>query len=78
MPFLLKPPCDKCGARSARRRLRVYFKATGKPAYYCWSCAAQAIEDGSCFTKHIVTLDRRRRPEDCNSFLVTKALLKSN
>ena len=58
MSFLLGPPCEKCGARSARRRLRVYLKATGSPVYYCWSCAAEAVEKGSCFTRHIVTLEK--------------------
>ena len=52
------PPCQKCGKRSLQRRHRIYLTETGKGAYYCWLCAAKAIQDGSAYTKHVVAVKR--------------------
>lgn len=56
--FMPLPPCQKCGKRSLQRRHRIYLTETGKGAYYCWLCAAKAIQDGSAYTKHVVAVKR--------------------
>ena len=52
------PPCENCGKRSIRMRHRVFLTDTKKPVYYCWSCSAKSLEDGSAYTQHIVSAKR--------------------